>query len=57
MILIAHRGNTSGRKKELENKPEYITDTLQKGYDVEVDVWSIDKQFYLGHDKPQYKIE
>ena len=57
MILIAHRGNTLGRKKELENKPEYITDTLQKGYDVEVDVWSIDKQFYLGHDKPQYKIE
>ena len=29
----------------------------EKGYDVEVDVWSIDKQFYLGHDKPQYKIE
>ena len=57
MILIAHRGNTLGRKKELENKPEYILDTLHKGYDVEIDVWSVDKQFYLGHDKPQYKIE
>ncbi len=56
MILISHRGNTYGPKKELENKPEYILDTLQKGYDVEIDVWSVDKQFYLGHDKPQYKI-
>ena len=27
------------------------------GYDVEIDVWSIDKQFYLGHDEPQYKID
>jgi len=57
MILISHRGNTSGSNSELENKPEYIMNTLQKGYDVEIDVWSVDKQFYLGHDKPQYKIE
>tara|TARA_A100001515_G_scaffold59981_2_gene47338 strand:- start:1931 stop:2359 length:429 start_codon:yes stop_codon:yes gene_type:complete len=57
MILISHRGNTSGSNSELENKPEYIMNTLQKGYDVEIDVWSVDKQFYLGHDEPQYKIE
>ena len=57
MILISHRGNTSGSNSELENKPEYIMNTLQKGYDVEVDIWSVDKQFYLGHDEPQYKIE
>ena len=57
MILISHRGNILGRKKQLENNPNYIDNALKLGYDVEVDVWSIDKQFYLGHDKPQYKIE
>ena len=57
MILISHRGNILGRKKQLENNPNYIENALKLGYDVEVDVWSIDKQFYLGHDKPQYKIE
>ena len=57
MILISHRGNILGRKKQLENNPNYIDNTLKLGYDVEVDVWSIDKQFYLGHDEPQYKIE
>ena len=57
MILISHRGNILGRKKQLENNPNYIDNALKLGYDVEVDVWSIDKQFYLGHDEPQYKIE
>jgi len=27
------------------------------GFDVEVDVWLIDDQFFLGHDCPQYKID
>ena len=57
MILISHRGNILGRKKQLENNPNYIENALKLGYDVEVDVWSVDKQFYLGHDEPQYKIE
>ena len=57
MILISHRGNINGSNPEMENNPEYIQKALDLGYDVEVDVWSIDKQFYLGHDEPQYKIE
>ena len=57
MILISHRGNILGRKKQLENNPNYIENALKLGYDVEVDVWSIDKQFYLGHDKPQYPVD
>ena len=57
MILISHRGNINGPNSEMENNPEYIQKALDLGYDVEVDVWSIDKQFYLGHDEPQYKIE
>ena len=57
MILISHRGNINGPRKELENKPQYIENALKLGYDVEIDVWSIDRVFYLGHDKPQYEID
>ena len=57
MKLISLRGNILGRNKQLENNPNYIENTLKLGYDVAVDVWSKDKQFYLGHDKPQHKIE
>ena len=57
MIKISHRGNISGPNEEIENKPEYIKEALKGGYDVEIDVWSKDREFYLGHDKPQYKIQ
>jgi len=53
MKLIAHRGNTQGRKKHLENHPNYITSAINQGFDVEVDAWITDT-LYLGHDKPQY---
>ena len=57
MILISHRGNINGSKPEMENKPEYVQQALDLGYDVEIDVWLIDGNFFLGHDEPQYKIE
>jgi len=56
MILISHRGNINGRIIEAENKPEYIDDTIRLGYDVEIDMWWVDGQIYLGHDKPQYEV-
>ncbi len=55
MILISHRGNLNGKTDD-ENKPKYIEEALSQGFDVEVDVWYIDNQFWLGHDKPQYKV-
>ena len=55
MILISHRGNLNGKTDD-ENKPKYIEQALNQGFDVEIDVWYIDNQFWLGHDKPQYKI-
>ena len=54
MKLIAHRGNITGRNPDEENSPDYISQAIQKGYDVEVDVWLMDG-IYLGHDKPQYE--
>jgi len=54
--LISHRGNINGKKPEYENDPGYIDEALDKGYGVEIDVWYINEDWYLGHDKPQYKI-
>jgi len=56
MILISHRGNINGKNTEKENHPDYIDDAIKLGYDVEIDIWVIDGNFYLGHDGPQYNI-
>ena len=57
MFLISHRGNLFGPNKERENSPSYILEALQLNFDVEVDVWYIDNNFWLGHDAPQYKTD
>ena len=54
MIFISHRGNLTGKKPEMENKPSYISDALNQGYHCEVDVWFVDNKFILGHDEPKY---
>lgn len=56
MILISHRGNIDGPFPKFENKPKYINQAIHLGYDVEVDVWLINEILFLGHDKPQYKV-
>ena len=57
MILISHRGNIDGKKPTRENSPDYILEAIELGYDVEVDVWYENGGLFLGHDKPQYKID
>ena len=56
MKVISHRGNLDGPNTS-ENSPEYIQQTLDLGYDVEVDIYYADGDLWLGHDKPQYKIK
>lgn len=56
MILISHRGNINGPEKLYENKPSRIIYVIEKGYNVEIDIWFKDDNFYLGHDIPEYKI-
>jgi hypothetical protein len=53
---IAHRGNINGKNPEMENNPVYIKDTLEAGYDVEIDTWKIGDQLFLGHDKPIHRV-
>ena len=56
MKFISHRGNLSG-KSDKENEPVQIVKCLELGYDVEIDVWAIDGNLFLGHDEPQHRIE
>jgi hypothetical protein len=51
-ILIAHRGNWNGINKELENTSLYLWSAVNKGFDIEVDIWFHDGKFLLGHDRP-----
>ena len=57
MKLISHRGNTTERKPDLENHPDYIMDAYKSGFNVEIDVWNIEGEFYLGHDEPTYQVD
>jgi len=56
MRFIAHRGNLTGPDSN-ENRPDHIDKAISLGYDVEIDVWVDECRIYLGHDKPQYKID
>lgn len=55
--FISHRGNINGVIESDENNPVYIDLALKKGYDVEIDVWYVGGELWLGHDKPQYNVE
>jgi hypothetical protein len=56
-FYIAHRGNTKGANPDRENSPDYIQQALSEGFDVEIDVWVVDGEIFLGHDNGKYPIE
>ena len=57
MKIISHRGNIRGPIPDKENRPSYIDCAIGNGYDVEIDVRSINGELWLGHDEPQYKVD
>lgn len=57
MLLISHRGNTNGRKIELENNPKQIEHCISMGYEVEIDIRLIKNNIYLGHDSGDCPID
>jgi len=57
MKLIAHRGLIYGPNGQLENNPSQIESVLKQGFDVEVDVWYQQGQWFLGHDRPTYMVD
>ena len=56
MLIISHRGNLEGENLNTENSPSQIETAINFGYDVEIDLWLIDNDFMLGHDKPEHPI-
>jgi len=46
MLLISHRGNIDGKQLNRENHPDYIEEALNLKFDVEVDVWYIDMNYF-----------
>lgn len=57
MFLISHRGNINGANKNKENSPDYVYSALDKGFSVEIDVWLIEGEWFLGHDYHKYRID
>ena len=56
MKIIAHRANLYGPSPETENTPAAIEKVIEHGFDVEIDLHFMYPYFYLGHDKPQYRV-
>jgi hypothetical protein len=56
MKFISHRGNLIGKNLKLENNPNYVLKAAQLNFDVEIDVFYKNKQFYLGHDFAKFKV-
>lgn len=56
-VIVSHRGNTNGPNPGIENHPSYILEAIGNGFDVEVDLWLWNNDLYLGHNKPDFKIE
>jgi len=42
---------------DCENNLIYVQEAIAKGFDVEVDVWFVDGEFFLGHDAPTYLVD
>jgi hypothetical protein len=55
-LIISHRANLDGPDPKTENHPDQITKVLEMGIDVEVDVWNVESDWYLGHDGPEHKV-
>lgn len=56
MKIISHRGNISGPEPNLENTKKSIDLALENNFDVEIDLWKVNNEFFLGHDKPLNKV-
>jgi hypothetical protein len=57
MKIISHRGNIHGPDPHTENNPYHINGILSRGIDVEIDLWYVDDNLFLGHDEPTHQID
>lgn len=47
---ILHRGLCAGPSTALENHQDLLCAAMEAGWDVELDLWKVGEQLYLGHD-------
>jgi|LauGreDrversion4_2_1035121.scaffolds.fasta_scaffold02508_14 hypothetical protein len=52
MRIVSHRGNLTGPDKDKENTEPYLLEALERGFDIEFDIWYMGSKFWLGHDVP-----
>jgi glycerophosphoryl diester phosphodiesterase len=57
MKIISHRGNLNGPNNFYENTFESIQKVLNYNFDVEIDVWYLNKKWFLGHDEALEQID
>jgi hypothetical protein len=55
VLVISHRGNQEGPGVN-ENDPFQLVATISNGIEVEVDVWVVNGEFFLGHDNPERDV-
>jgi hypothetical protein len=55
MKFISHRGNLEGKEPE-ENTLKKIIYCVNNDFDVEIDVWSLNNELFLGHDFGQHYV-
>lgn len=56
-LLIAHRGLVDGPDRFKENSLTALLSARSQGFDVEVDVWYDNYNFYVGHDDPMWQAD
>ena len=57
MKIISHRGFLKGPDSKIENSPQFIDKAISLELDVEIDLWLICDELFLGHDNPKYKVD
>ncbi|SRR3990167_10795373 len=55
-LVISHRGNLIGSDHKRENTLSAIKECIQFGFSVEIDIFRMGNNLYLGHDSVQEKI-
>ena len=56
MKIIAHRANLNGPNLNVENRISSISNCIDSGFEVEIDVRLVNGKLYLGHDNPDQII-
>ena len=55
--MFYDRGNAYLKLENIEKACSDWKIAIEKGYDVEVDIWLIGTELHLGHDLPQYQVD